>query len=207
MEKTIFLFTRKATRSRKDFGKHYIGNHAPLGRRLTRGLLGYTVNLVQNRDWPDALTEHWVHAAMDLLTPSIAYAQQQDFEEVLTDDISLFDGFRLYVVTAEFLIVSGELLDSPLGELTPECKAVWTFHDASALPQAPRKARRVVDNFVSYELVHTGNGKWEKRAADVAVFRMAWTSGPDGPNDECMIVDEYRQIPCPPPGWSADRDA
>lgn len=207
MEKTIFLFTRKATRSRKDFGKHYIGNHAPLGRRLTRGLLGYTV-----KSGPEQRLAGRIDGALGPRRdgPSDAF-------ECLRSTTGFRGGSRrrhltlrwisLYVVTAEKEIVSGELLDSPLGELTPECKAVWTFHDASALPQAPRKARRVVDNFVSYELVHTGNGKWEKRAADVAVFRMAWTSGPNGPNDECMIVDEYRQIPCPPPGWSADRDA
>lgn len=206
MEKTIFLFTRTASRSRENFGQHYVNNHAPLGRRLTRVLRGYTLNLVQNRNWPDAVTEHWVGAAMDLLTPSIAYARRQDFEEVLADDRTLFDAFRLYVVTGEKEVIHGQPLASPVGEVTPEFKVVWAFPDAGAAPAPPPGARRVVDNVVGHELVHMEDGRWERVAADVAVFRMAWA--PDLKriaSGDCLIVSEYRQIPSPEPGWEASR--
>ncbi|HKQ84206.1 MAG TPA: hypothetical protein VJS42_18555 [Steroidobacteraceae bacterium] len=206
VEKTIFLFTRKATRTRENFGAHYINNHAPLGKRLTLGLLGYTVNLVQNKTWPDAVTEHWVRAAMDLVTPSISYATPEDFQKVLTDDQTLFDAFELYVVWSEKERVPSATLDSPLGEATPEAKAIWMYPDANALPPAPSGARRVVDNFVSHKLIYRDGVEWAKVPSDVAVFRMAWTSEPARlPADECLIVKEYRQIPAPVPNWEAAR--
>ena len=55
MEKTIFLFQRHRDRTRDNFARHYINAHAPLGAKLTRSLLGYTVNLVENSRAPDAL--------------------------------------------------------------------------------------------------------------------------------------------------------
>ena len=204
MQKTIFLFTRKSTRSREGFGQHYIDNHAPLGKRLTRGLLGYTVNLVEGREWPDAVTEHWVAAATDIVTPTIAYASPRDFEEVLADDRSLFDGFELYVISGERELVTAPILDTPLGQLTPEGKAVFMFADADHLP-APPAARRVVDNFVSHKLVNGDGGSWQAFPSDIAVFRMAWgiSYGEDCP-DDCLSLKEYRQLSAPGSNWGSD---
>jgi len=53
MEKTIFLFRKHRDRSAADFARHYIHNHAPLGGRLTRCLLGYTVNIVDRTGGAD----------------------------------------------------------------------------------------------------------------------------------------------------------
>ena len=204
MEKTIFLFTRKASRTRGNFNEHYINHHAPLGARLTRVLIGYTVNLVLNKEWPDAVTEHWVPAAMDIVTPSIAYATPEDFEAVLTDDQSLFDAFELYVVRAEKELTPLAVLDHPREEARPETKLLWMYTDAEALPPSPSRARRAVDNFVSHKLVYKGGTEWEKAPSDVAVFRMAW-----GPNldtvssGECLILEEHPQIAAPNPNWEA----
>ena len=72
MQKSIFLFRRKPDRSPDNFDHHYINNHAVLGKRLTRCLRGYTVNLLGGEGYPAAVTEHWVPSVMDLLTPAIA---------------------------------------------------------------------------------------------------------------------------------------
>lgn len=195
MEKTIFLFRRKDGLSRSEFGKHYIEVHAPLGARLTRCLLGYSVNLVESDGGPDAVTEHWVASAMDLVTPSRAYATTEDFQRVFTDDRSFIGEFELYVVVEETHVVPA----APLGRVTPEAKAVWMYGDANLVPSPPDSARRVVDNRVSHKLVYN-NESWETVATDIAVVRMAWAADLDkfgaGPSD-ALIVSEYRYIAAP----------
>ena len=198
MQKTVFLFRRKATRSREDFGAYYVNNHAVLGRRLTVCLRGYTVNLVRNRDGPDAVTEHWLPSADHLFTPSLAYTSQEDFQAVVDDDSTLFDGFELYIVSAEKFVIAAPPCHAPLERATPETKAIWLFRDAAALPPPPTGARRVIDNCVSHKLVAHA-----KVPSDVAVIRMAW--GPDlavTPGDDCLIVDEHRFIAPPEPDWN-----
>ncbi|HKT72297.1 MAG TPA: hypothetical protein VJQ47_05360 [Steroidobacteraceae bacterium] len=200
MEKTIFLFRRKEGVRRSEFAKHYIERHAPLGARLTRCLMGYTVNLVESEGGPDAVTEHWVPSAMDLLTPSRAYATAEEFQRVLTDDRSFIGDFELYVVTEEELVIAAEPLATPLGRETPEAKAVWMYGDAGALPPPPR-ARRVIDNRVSRKLVYRGHEGWEAAASDIAIIRMAWAAGFDqfgASLSEALRLREYRFIAAPP---------
>ena len=199
MEKTIFLFHRKKERSPEDFARHYIEQHAPLGARLTRCLLGYTVNIVQTEAGPDAITEHWLPAAQDLLTPGKAYATRQDFEAVVADDRSLFDGFELYVVVKETYPVPAQPLDAPLAQMTPETKLVWMYSDAKAAPSPPAGARRVVDNHLGYKLVYEGTAR-KKVAPEFQLIRMAWASSLDrigSAASNAIIVKEYRFIPAP----------
>lgn len=198
LEKTLFLFNRRRTRSREEFAKHYVEHHAVLGRRLTRSLLDYTVNIVRNRDWPDAIAEHWVRSATDLLTPAISYATREDFEQVSRDDRSLFDGFRLYVATCEHVVVDGHPPTTDLGSRSPVEKAVWRYSADDRLPPPPSWALRVVDNHVDRELVRGSEGTWQSRAPDVAVFRMAWARDRTiAVEDADLLVDEYRQLRSP----------
>ena len=198
MEKTVFLFRRKAARTRPDFARYYIQNHAPLGRRLTRCLLGYAVNIVESEGGPDAVTEHWVPRALDLLTPDVAYATPEDFNEVLVDDRTLFDSFELYVVVEETQTVPGEPLDSPLGEPTPETKLIWMYTDAKTAPPPPTGARRVVDNRVGHKLVMQ-DGAWKAVAPEFELIRMAWGTGldPNAGTPTALVVREHRFIPAP----------
>lgn len=213
MEKTIFLMRRNDARTNADFAEHYLHHHAILGKTLTSPsvLLGYTVNIVLrgSAGAPDALTEHWLPRAIDLLTPSIAYASKEDFRRLLADDQSLFSGFDLYVISNEKVVVPGKPLDSPLGEKTPEAKTVLMYSDASHLPPPPPGARRVIDNIVSHKLVYANVNYgqmnipfWEVAPSDIAVFRMVWAkdhSVSDGMRG--LALDEYREIPAPAPGW------
>lgn len=200
MEKTIFLFRRKDGVSRAEFDEHYIQVHAPLGKRLTRCLLGYTVNLVQNRERPDSVTEHWVPAAMDILTPSKAYASMEDFQQVFTDDRSFIGDMDLYVVESEEHVVAAEPLDSPLGQETCEAKAIWFYEKDSDVPPPPPGARRVIDNHVSRKMVYQNDGNWDSLAPGIAVIRMAWAPDFDrfgADLADAIRVREYRFIPAP----------
>jgi hypothetical protein len=198
MEKTIFLFQRHRDRTREDFARHYINAHAPLGARLTRSLLGYTVNLVENEPGPDAITEHWLAKATDLLTPDIAYATREDFDAVVADDRTLFSDSVLHVVVAETYPITAELKAAPLGTQTPEIKAIWLYADASKAPPPPTGARRVVDNRVGYKLVFE-NGKRNQVAPDYELIRMAWADNKTafGDTANAIIVKEYRFITAP----------
>jgi hypothetical protein len=205
MEKTIFLFRRKASRSPADFRRHYVQAHAPLGARLTRCLLGYTVNLVETPGGPDAVTEHWLPRAMDLLTPEVAYATQEDFQQVVADDRTLFDGFDLYVVDQETYPVPGEPLAAPFGHATPEAKAIWLYPDAAAAPAPPSGARRVVDNRVRCKLVFAEDGRRAEVGSEFALIRMAWAAdlarlGPAVA--DALVVAEHRFLPAP--AWPVD---
>ena len=70
----------------------------------------------------DAVTEHWVPSAMDLLTPAKAYASKEDFQAVFADDRSFIGDFDLYVVEAEKNVLRGEPLDSPLANAAAKRK-------------------------------------------------------------------------------------
>lgn len=199
MEKTVFLFRRHPSRDREAFGRYYVEKHAPLGKRLTRCLLGYTVNLVQTEGGPAAVTEHWVPQAMDILTPEKAYATQEDFEEVLRDDQNLFDGFDLYVVEEEIYSVPGEPLPAPLGAETPETKFIWFIENANPVPAPPAGARRVVDNRVRHRLVYRDGG-WTAVAPEFALIRMAWAGDADRLGTaaaDALVVKEHCFISAP----------
>ena len=204
MEKTVFLFKRKDGWDRAEFARHYIGNHAPLGKKLTRTLQGYAVNLVTSDSWIDSVTEHYVETAMHLVTTTISYATPEDFQQVLEDDRSfLHDDKPLYVVVSEVERVGGKPLDSPLGEKTPEAKAIWLYSDADAVPPPPPGARRVLDSMVGYRLEHNGT-EYERRPSDIAVIRSAWARDLSqlGDTSDALVVDEYRMIPTPQ--WPAE---
>lgn len=199
MEKTLFFFRRNPQRDPQDFEQHYINNHAKLGKRLTRCLLGYTVNIVKSANGPDAITEHWVPRAMDILTPDIAYASVDDFNEVLVDDRTMFSGFELYVVVDQIETVPGPQPDTPLETATPGVKLIWTYADAASAPPPPASACRVLDNIVGYRLVHDGQG-WQRLAPDFRLVRMAWVddvtqAGPAA--NTAIVTTEYRFIPAP----------
>jgi hypothetical protein len=204
MEKTIFLFRRHPDRSREDFARHYVTSHAPLGARLTRCLQGYTVNIVEDGGGWDAVTEHWLPAAMDIMTPDIAYATPEDFQAVLKDDRTLFDGtLNLYVATAETWPVPGEPRDAPMGTQTPEIKLIWFYPDASAVPPPPAGARRVVDNRIGYRMGIVGESL-APSPSDIAVIRMAWAPSVEALGSaaaDAIAVREYRFIAAPK--WNA----
>jgi hypothetical protein len=87
-----------------------------------------------------------------------AYASRDDFERVLRDDEKLFDGFDLYIVDNEDVVVDGQPLDSPIGKETPESKVVWFFQNEQEIPAPPAGARRVVDDRVREKWIATAEG-------------------------------------------------
>lgn len=198
MEKTIFLFERHPDRSKPDFDRHYIENHAPLGTRLTRCLRGYSVNLVDGEGGPDAVTEHWLDNATDLLTPEIAYATREDFEAVVADDRSLFSGSTLYVVDAETYPVDNGALVSPLGQQSPGVKLFWFYRDAASAPPPPSGACRVVDNKVAYRLVFE-DGTRKRVPAEFGLIRMAWALEAQNVEgaESALKTREFRFVPAP----------
>jgi hypothetical protein len=203
MEKTVFLFNRHPDRSRENFAHHYIHNHAPLGARLTRSLRGYTVNIVETPGAPDAVTEHWLSAASDLLTPSIAYATQGDFDAVVADDRTLFSDSILYVVVEETCRVGRKDPDVPPGMATPGAKLIWLWRSADEAPPPPVGARRVVDNRVGYRLVFE-DGERKRVEPEHTFIRMAWFDRPvvDGEvANGALVTKEYPFIEAP--AWLA----
>lgn len=203
MEKSIFFFRRKPDRSPAEFDHHYINNHAPLGKRLTRCLLGYTVNLLGTDGYPGAVTEHWVPAVMDILTPAIAYESMDDFNAVFVDDQSLFSGFELFVVTSENIVTDGPIPSAPLDQRTPGIKLIERFADAASLPPPHAGAARVVDNIVSHELKMTDDYSWNTSKAEMDVIRMSWfeDQADIGKIDGIgWLTQEYRFIA--PPTWT-----
>lgn len=197
MEKTIFLFKRHADRPREDFAEHYVSVHAILGRTLTHSLKGYTVNLVNNRNWPDAVTEHWADKAFEVYTPSIGYETKADFEKVLVDDKTMFSGYELYIVGREDVVIDGPLPVFAQGDLTPLIKAVWLYRNRADVPPPPLGALRVVDNHVIARRRATGDGWWASAEPDYPLIRMAWANSVGTLGDhagDALLVKEYRQI-------------
>jgi hypothetical protein len=204
MEKTVFLFNRHPDRSRENFAHHYIHNHAPLGARLTRSLRGYTVNIVETPGGPDAVTEHWMSAASDLLTPSIAYATQEEFDAVVADDRTLFSDSILYVVVEESYPLGGKDPTVPPGTVTPGLKLIWLYHSADDAPPPPAGARRVVDNRVGYRLVFEG-GERKRVEPDYMLIRMAWVDRPGDVGEIAKGALVTREFPfIEAPSWRAE---
>lgn len=204
MEKSIFLFRRNPNRGPDDFEHHYINNHALLGKRLTRCLRGYTVNLVGGGGFPAAVTEHWVPTVMDLLTPSIAYDNMDDFNAVLVDDQSMFSGFDLYVVTGEELVAGGPIPEAPLEQATPGAKLIEHIASLENRPSPNPKAVRVVDNVVSHRLTMNEDYSWNRSEPEMGLIRMSWFAdiqdvGEIGP--DAWLTREYRFIE--PLAWDA----
>jgi hypothetical protein len=203
MEKTVFLFNRHPERSRENFAHHYIHNHAPLGARLTRSLRGYTVNIVETSDGPDAVTEHWLSAASDLLTPSIAYATQEDFEAVVADDRTLFSDSVLYVVVEESYPAGDKDPAEAPGTATPGLKLIWLCRSADEAPPVPTGARRVVDNRVGYRLTFE-DGERKRVEPDHAFIRMAWVDHIEDIGERAKGALVTREFPfIEAPSWSA----
>ena len=117
MDKLIFLFRRKQGLTRKEFFDHYLDVHAPLGKRVTQTMRGYTVNLVDTEGGLDAVTEIWTESAADFMDPAKSFATPEDAAELMADHDSFLGPFEAYVV--EEKIVSGEVPDAPLGAVGP----------------------------------------------------------------------------------------
>jgi len=197
VEKSIFFFNRHPDRSPDNFEHHYINNHAVLGKRLTRCLLGYTVNLRAAAGWPAAVTEHWVSSVMDLLTPAIAYENMDDFNAVFVDDQSMFQSFDLYVITDETLFVNGAIPPAPLEKMTPGVKMIERFDDCCSLPPPHPKAVRVVDNTVSHKLALADDFSWNKVDPGMRVIRMSWfkdVADVGEIEEAAWLAQEYRFI-------------
>jgi len=204
VEKTVFLFRRHPDRTRGDFDEHYVTVHAVLGRTLTKSLKGYTVNLVKNREWPDAVTEHWADRAFEIYTPSIGYETKEEFNKVLVDDKTMFSGYELYIVGHEDAVIDGALPAFAQGEPTPLVKAVWLYRNQADVPPPSPGALRVVDNHVIARRRATGDGWWTSAEPDYPLIRMAWANSIERLGDhagDALIVTEYRQIdPVAPAG-------
>lgn len=206
MEKSIFFFRKHPNRTTENFAHHYINNHAPLGKKLTQGLRGYTVNIVDGDGFPAAVTEHWVVPdVMHLLTPAQAYKSMEDFQQVLADDQSLFSGFELYVVIGENIIVDGTQIDSALEQRTPGIKLIQTFADADNVPPPFPRACRVVDNLVAHQLVMTDSYDWEKVESAARIIRMSWFADMESVGEDtgdALRASEYCFIGAPS-SWEA----
>lgn len=196
MQKTVFFFHRHPDRDIEDFRRHYLGNHAILGRRLTRILRGYTVNLVvgDGSHGPDAVTEHWVDDAMDLVRQEISYASDEDARAVATDDRTLFTGMaEPYVVVEEREIVPRDAYAYPLEKATPGFKIVTLHEDPDDLPEIASGATRVVDGIVGHVLRWSGES-FSEAPSNVAVIRMTWTDSDHGHPDGAIVTREHRFI-------------
>lgn len=199
VEKTVWLFHRVEQRSPADFARHYVENHAVLGRNLCRMVRGYTVNIVQQQDGPNAVTEHWVDDVVDFLNPEKNYDSPEDRKQVFDDDRSLIDHSKtsLYLVEQEIETVPGTQLATEIGEETPEAKVIVFYRDAEDVPRPPSNARRVVDNLVSSALVMEERGR-VRIPSDIAVIRMLWgVDAKEISGTRVVEVKEYRQIAAP----------
>ena len=195
-EKVIWLFGRRKDYGREKYRRHYIETHAPLGLRLTRGLLGYTVNLVDKEGFPDAIVEQWVPSVLDFVTPETAYDTPEDWAQVRAD--YMHDRRDLFVV--EEHVVRGKPLDTPLVQPTPGVKVAWLYRSGeSPPPPPPADAYRVVDNRVLRNLIRNEHGLWESGPTDIALIRMAWATDIDkiGPASDGVFLTEHRFRPSP----------
>jgi len=187
MDKLIFLFRRKEGLTRKEFFDHYLDVHAPLGKRVTQTMRGYTVNLVDTESGLDAVTEIWTESAADFMDPAKSFATPEDAAELMADHDSFLGPFEAYIV--EEKIVSGEVSDAPLGAVGPSSKLVSLHHDAHPLSDDPGAALGVVENRVVQKITPDGR--------DFALIRLVWA--PDAEafgalEDDAVLVREYRQM-------------
>ena len=193
-EKVIWLFTRRPDFTRERFRQEYVGIHAPLGVKYTRGRPGYTVNLVDSESPVDDLTEQWVWSVEEHTTRGKAYDTPQDMAKVYSNRIT--NGRHdLYVVDEK--VLRGEPLKGPLGQPTPGVKVVWFYRHGQPVPPPPPGATRVVDNRVLRNVVLPSH---EPGTSGIELIRMAWA--PDlaslGPSaSDALRVTEYRFLPSP----------
>lgn len=173
MEKLLDLFRRKPGTTREAFHEHYVTVHSPLGMRLTDGLDGYTVNLVESDGADiDSVTEVWTPSVADLVSGKY-YATPEDRQMVVDDHMSFMGPGDSFVV--EETVVLDGALDFP-GVEGPWAKVV-TLHEPGDDPgDPPAGGFRVVDNRVVRTLrirdepIEDG----DPDAAGFTLIRMIW---------------------------------
>jgi uncharacterized protein (TIGR02118 family) len=110
VQKLIFLFGRKPGLSHDEFARHYLEVHAPLGRRVTRAMAGYVVNLVEHADGQesslpelDAITEIWTPSVEEFFDPAHAFTSPDDGRELMADHDSFIGPMHAYLVSEELV--------------------------------------------------------------------------------------------------------
>ncbi|HEY7136122.1 MAG TPA: EthD domain-containing protein [Acidimicrobiia bacterium] len=137
MQKLIFLFGRKPGLSHDEFARHYLEVHAPLGRRVTRAMAGYVVNLVEHVDERgarlpelDAITEIWTPSVEDFFDPALAFTSAEDGRELLADHESFIGPMHAYLVAEH--TPKMEPAVSATGSRTPGVKHIALVGPADA---------------------------------------------------------------------------
>jgi uncharacterized protein (TIGR02118 family) len=110
VQKLIFVFGRKPGLSHDEFARHYLEVHAPLGRRVTRAMAGYVVNLVEQADERDsnvpeldAITEIWTPSVEEFFDPAHAFTSPEDGRELMADHDSFIGPMHAYLVSEELV--------------------------------------------------------------------------------------------------------
>jgi uncharacterized protein (TIGR02118 family) len=110
VQKIVFLFGRKPGLSHDEFARHYLEVHAPLGRRVTRTMTGYVVNLVEQADETDAklpeldaITEIWTPSVEEFFDPTHAFTSPEEGRELMADHESFIGPMHAYLVSEELV--------------------------------------------------------------------------------------------------------
>jgi uncharacterized protein len=189
MEKLIFCFQRKPRLSRREYFEHYLQRHAPLGMRLAKSIVGYTVNLTDQEDpgseGPDAITEIWTTSAEEFLDPQKAFDTREDAATLAADHDSFMGPFDIYVVDER--IIRRRRAFEPLGTRTALAKRVALYGHDEQPPEAPSGVVEVVEHQVRQDL--SGRG-----SVSLIVTTLAPTVEDLGPPiGRCYTVGEFRQ--------------
>jgi hypothetical protein len=188
MDKVVFFFRRKEGLTRKEFHRHYLEEHAPLGLRVTVTMAGYTVNLVDSESDVDAVTEIWTASMADFFDPSKSFASEDDAKTLMADHDSFIGPYDAYAVEEE--VVCGALPDAPLGEVAPGAKVFVRYADAAAVPAPPDDALHVVDQRVVANIM--------PGSPELEVVRTIWLEDPGEATDvwaDELVTREVRMKP------------
>ena len=200
-DKMIYLFTRRAGMDREEYQRVYRELHSPLGMQYFRNVIGYTVNFVNSKGGPDAVTELWVPSAAEQMNPanSLKLYQPEDMARVEADRRARAGNAMVGFIVDED-VVRGERITSDPGR-TPGVKIIWLYHRGETVPRSPQGAWRVVDNRVRSNPDGPAiNGVWKEGSSDIVLIRMAWASrlsdmGRLAPG--AMVTTEWRFRPSP----------
>lgn len=188
MDKLVFCFTRRPQMSRSEYFEHYLQHHAPLGLRVAKAIVGYTVNLTDvedpGSDGPDAITEIWTSSAEEFMDPDRAFDSREDAALISADHDSFMGPFDVYVVNER--IVRQRSSFEPLGTRTALAKRV-SFYNHDEQPPEPSGEVEFVEHRVHRDL--SGGG-----SLGLIVTTLAPTVDALGaPTGRCYTVSEFRQ--------------